>query len=279
MDYKGYQVYFQESGKISIFRDNELLVLPAETFLGSYQVYENPKQAEPGKDAKDRKVKKIMTNYSKGVQLVDKSLFFICGKGCLARFDMPVLIRQAEHRRGYRADILPSSYIVDFYATGRDRVHCISDNGILTLIEHYRVVKQTKPLSKTDTFSCIIEIGGRLAISSYNEESKINMLRLHNGADLKEFDSHIIHNEVSPVGCLKAFKKRDLVHLLVVNEIANLHLFMVFGMRLVPAILKYPIDQGNYKSSRQLHLLRLCHQRQLNSGGLWSDGRTQETQT
>ena len=177
VNYKDFQVYFQASGDISIFRGRSKYLSPEEKF----------------KSVVETEGVQIR-NFSRGVQIQDSSLFFIGLSGNVCRFDMLLISRANDQKKIFRAENLPTGTVVDFVALTKNKLVSLSSQGVITLVESYRAVKQTPKLSQEEVHTCIGEIDSKLLVSSFSPALKRNNFKLIN-EDFRESYLHVLDNE------------------------------------------------------------------------------------
>lgn len=104
------------------------------------------------------------------------------------------MIRSAENRRSYNAEIMPSGTVVDFAVSGKDRILCLSEQGVITVVESARAVKQTGKLAEKEIFTCIKEVEDKILVTCYSKEHRSNTFRLQ-APDLRDLCQHMIEDE------------------------------------------------------------------------------------
>jgi hypothetical protein len=96
-------------------------------------------------------------------------LYFVNSKGTVSRFDISLLIRAAENKRGYRADNLPTGTVVDFLVVDKAKVIGLNEIGGITITEGGRVVRQIAKSKQGGVFyTCISEGEDRYITTQYD---------------------------------------------------------------------------------------------------------------
>lgn len=228
IDYAGHQLYFLKDGKIMLYSGATKKLEVEERWLSQTESKFSP---DP------------INNISKGVKLHGEYVYFIGTKNNVKRFDMPSLIRIADTRRSYRSENMPTGSVVDFDVSGKDTIVSIAEYGIITVVEGSRPVKLTGRISEVDSFDCISYIDEKFLVASYNSAEHTNNFRLL-GPDFRDLPGHTIENVNSSIRQMKVFRRRDIPHVIACNATTYVHLMLVLGLRLVPAVSKKEIDKN-----------------------------------
>lgn len=228
VDYASHQLYFLKSGRIVLFNGATKKLEVEERWLSET---ESKFSSDPIK------------NISKGVKLHGDYVYFIGTKHNVKRFDMPSLIRIAETRRSYRSENMPTGSVVDFDVSGKDTIVSIAEYGIITVVEGSRPVKLTGRISEVDRFDCISYIDEKFLVASFNANEGTNNFRLL-GPDFRDLPGHMIENIHSPIRQMTIFRRKEIPHVIACNATTYVHLMLVLGLRIVPAVSKKEIDKN-----------------------------------
>ena len=177
--YGQYQVYFEGGGRIYLYEHEKKLAQPSEKFTPSQSFGSF-----------------IINNCSRGVALFQNELYFLNHKCSVSRFDLNMLIKSVQNRRTYQAEEIPSGVCASFAVAGKYKVICLSDTGVVTIVEFSRVVRQTGRLSEEEVYTIIKESDDKILAACYSERSHKSTFRLL-GGDLRDLDRLTIEGQGS----------------------------------------------------------------------------------